>query len=68
MEDHHDDCGDDLISLNDNTEALLIKEPTMLPCDFDTDDALSDEDHNYCRRLRLGDKLNVYPVDLFKGC
>ena len=35
----------------------------MLPCDFDTDDALSDEDHDYCLRLRLGDKLNVYPVD-----
>ena len=27
MEDHHDDCGDDLSSLNDNTEALLMSPP-----------------------------------------
>ena len=64
MEDHYDDCGDDLSSLNENAEALLACECPILPCDFDTDDALSDEDHDHCLKLRLGNKLNAYPVDI----
>ena len=48
MEDHHDDCGDDLCSVHDTTETMFSVEPTILPCEFDTDDALSDEDHDYC--------------------
>ena len=29
MEDHHDDCGDDLSSLHDTTEAMFSVEPTI---------------------------------------
>ena len=46
MEDHHDDCGDDLSSLNIPDVAMS--------CAFDTDDALSDEDHAECLLRRLG--------------
>ena len=66
MDDHHDDCGDDFSSLHDTTETMFSVEPTILPCEFDTDDALSDEDHDYCLKVLLGDKLNAYPVDFSK--
>ena len=39
MEDHHDDFGEDLASLHDKTTVDLV-----YPCDFDSEDALSDED------------------------
>ena len=49
MEDHHDDCGDDLASLNDRETAAAV-----FPCDFDTDDQLSDEDHDNCLKRQMG--------------
>ena len=41
IEDHHDDCGEDLSSLHEGTSSAYI-----YPCDYDTDGALSDDDRN----------------------
>ena len=49
IEDHHDDCGEDLSSLHDGTSSANI-----YPCDYDTDGALSDDDRNECVCLAYG--------------
>jgi hypothetical protein len=49
VEDHYDDCGDDLSSLNDTTLAALVK----FPCEFDTENELSDADRNECLFTQL---------------
>ena len=61
MEDHYDDCGEDLSSLHDKTTTDFV-----YPCDFDTDDALSDDDRNQCLKLQFGAQIQSYPVDLSK--
>ena len=61
MEDHHDDCGEDLSSLHDKSTAALC-----YPCDYDTDDALSDEDRDQCLRLQFGARIQSFPVDVSK--
>ena len=61
MEDHHDDCGDDLSSLRDTTDTAFT-----FPCDFDTDEALSDEDHDQCLKLQFGSVIQAFPIDLSK--
>ena len=61
MEDHHDDCGENLSSLHDKSTTDFVH-----PCDFDTDDALSDEDHNNSLRSQYGSRLQSYPVLLPK--
>ncbi len=38
LEDHHDDCGEDLTSLTGFAD----------PCDYNTDEELSDQDHDVC--------------------
>ena len=61
MEDHHDDCDDNLSSLN------IPEGPDVaLPCAYDTDDALSDEDHDDCMLRQLGNEAHVFPVDISK--
>ena len=62
MEEHYDDCGDDLSSLH------LPEQPpdVALPCAYDTDDALSDEDHNERLLRQLGTNAQVFPVDITK--
>ena len=61
MEDHYDDCGEGLESLHDKTTVDLV-----YPCDFDSEDALSDEDRNQCLRLHFGSRIQSYPVDISK--
>ena len=44
VEDHYDDCGEDLSSLD---KQLDPSDPSFyVPADYDTDQALSDDDHN----------------------
>ena len=38
----------------------------VYPCDFDSEDALSDEDHDQCLRLQFGSRIQSYPVDASK--
>eukprot|EP00974_Lingulodinium_polyedra_P107586 10413031-Lingulodinium_polyedra.AAC.1 len=59
MEDHFDDCGDDG---HDKSEDALLRHP----CDFDTDDELSDLDHDGRARLQSGDRFVAYPIDRTK--
>ena len=58
IEPGHDDCGEDMSSLHDATTSAY--EDT--PCQIDTDDDLSDEDHDFC--------MFYYPTffALFLGC
>ena len=58
VEDHHDDCGEDISSLRDKATVDLV-----YPCDFDSEDALSDEDRDQCLRLHFGSRIQSYPVD-----
>ena len=59
MEDHHDDCGEDLSSLFDKTSSALC-----YPCNYDTDDALSDEDRDLCLRLQFSSRVQSFPIDV----
>ena len=60
MEDHHDDCGDDLSSLDDGK----AEELEAYPHDHRDNDALSDDDHNYCIIQTLWMQgLAAYPID-----
>ena len=61
MKDHHDDCGDGLASLNGRETA-----EALFPCDFDTDDQLSDEDHDNCLKRQMGQFANANPVGMSK--
>ena len=54
VEDHHDDCGDDLSSLD-----LTCYNK---PCHYDTDSDLSDQDHNQCLLAELSQI--AYPIDM----
>ena len=57
VEDHHDDCGENLSSLDDvSTTATFVD-----PYDFDTDEALSDEDHN---AKLLSENVSAFPLDV----
>ena len=61
VEDHYDDCGEDLSSLDprvDQSDARFV-----LPCDYDTDQELSDQDHNECL---LSTTKFCYPIDITK--
>ena len=42
MEYHYDDCGEDLSSFHDQSESVAL----IFPGDFDTEDELSDQDHD----------------------
>ena len=59
MEDHRDDCGEHLSSLHDGTTSALT-----CPCDYDTDDALSDNDRNQCLLMMCGTHAQTYPIDV----
>ena len=61
MEDHHDDCGEDLSSLMDEQGTALC-----CPCGYDSDDILSDEDSNDYLLSTYGKQVQTYPVDLSK--
>ena len=64
MEEHYDDCGDDLSSISEvETTASIPAEKAFY--EFDTDDELSDDDHNFCMMVECG-PLNLYPVDVSK--
>ncbi len=54
VEDHHDDCGDDLSSL----DLTCYNQP----CHYDTDSDLSDQDHNQCLLAELSQI--AYPIDM----
>ena len=46
IEEHYDDCGEDLSSLREQIDEA---DPQYyVPADYDTDQALSDDDHNFC--------------------
>ena len=49
MEYHYDDCGLTFSSLHDITESVAL----IFPCDFDTEDELSDQDHDELMRREL---------------
>ena len=51
MEDHHDDCGEDLSSLTEEQGTALC-----CPCGTDSDDLSTELDH----------MLQAYPIDLSK--
>ena len=59
MEDHHDDCGEDLSSITDLATCALC-----YPCEPGIDDTLSDEDRDECLRLQFGALVQSYPVDI----
>jgi len=59
MEYHHDDYGEDLSSLHDKYESVAL----TFPCDFDTEDELSDQDHNELMRREFGYRLQAFPID-----
>ena len=56
VEDHHDDCGDDLSSLEISCYAQ--------PCDYGTDSDLSDQDHNQCLLAECSQAY--FPIDIGK--
>jgi hypothetical protein len=60
VEDHYDNCGDDLGSLSDTMLAALVKRP----CDSDAENELSDDDRNECLFLEFPRIVQVYPADL----
>eukprot|EP00974_Lingulodinium_polyedra_P120312 11174509-Lingulodinium_polyedra.AAC.1 len=62
MEDHHDDCSKGPSSFHDRAENVLL----CYPCNFDTDEEFSDQDHNECMRLQFGGHPHAYPVDRAK--
>ena len=47
MEDHYDDCGDDLSSLQDKADLQHAGIVDINPCHYDTDDELHNEEINY---------------------
>jgi hypothetical protein len=49
VEDHHDDGGDDLPSLDKDTVWALLRKP----CNFDTNEKLSVQDHSQCLVLHV---------------
>ena len=63
MEDHYDDCGDDLSSLH---------HPDLVGVSFkqchDLDEVLGDEDHELCLKLQFRHCVQCYPVDYDKSC
>ena len=61
MEDHYDDCGDDLSSLQD-TEVVGL---SCRPC-HGLDEVLSDEDHDYWLKAEFRHLVQCYPVDYDK--
>jgi hypothetical protein len=54
VEDHHDDCGDDLTSLDLTCYTH--------PCHYDTDSDLSDQDHNQCLLAEISQI--AFPIDM----
>ena len=58
LEDHFDGCGGDLSSISEvDTNASML---TCIPCcDYDTEDELSDDDHNYCMKLCCANVLFI---------
>ena len=65
-EDHYDDCGDDLSSLHDKTHDSTDKTQDTFACDFDIDDALSDQNHDECMRRQFKEKVQSFPIDITK--
>ena len=64
-EDHYDDCGDDLSSISEADTAAPTTALCLQCCDFDTDDELSDDDHNWCMAKQCGPLL-AFPIDVNK--
>ena len=60
MEDHYDDCGDDLKSLEN--KAYLGE---TQPCQFDSEEELADQEHNHELLSSTPDPLS-YPIDISK--
>ena len=61
VEDHYDDCGEDISSLDPRVDQADTR--FVLPCDYDTDQELSDQDHNECL---LCETKFCYPIDITK--
>ncbi len=59
-EDHYDDCGDDLTSLNE--VAYVEKSPN----EYNTDEELSDQDNNQCLFKFVQLTQCAYPIDVAK--
>ena len=57
VEEHYDDCGDDLSSLTGADEEALAN-----AC-FDHDDILSDEDRDLCLLAQHRARVQAYPID-----
>ena len=66
MEDHYDDCGDDLSSLQDKTDLEHAGIVNLKPCDYDSEDELQYDENNKLLKYTLKDNLMVYPIDLTK--
>ena len=62
MEDHYDDCGDDMSSLHDDEATVGF---ASRQC-YDFDDVLSDEDHDYCLKAEFKHRVQCYPIDVSK--
>ena len=62
MENHYDDCGDDMSSLHDRDDVKQAN-LTSEPCDFDTEDELEDQDFNLMMKTQYGQRIQAYPVD-----
>jgi hypothetical protein len=61
IEDHYDDCGDDLSSLHDAEVVGL----SCRQC-HDLNEVLSDEEDDNCLKAEFGHRVQCYPVDYDK--
>jgi hypothetical protein len=59
VEEHYDDCGDDLSSLQEDTMHGLVRR-----CDFDSENELSDQDHEDCLYLDIPWRWWAFPIDV----
>ena len=66
MEDHYDDRGDDLSSLQLKEDLNETDVALIMPCYYDTDDELQDEEANCLLKRRFGDRIQCYPIDISK--
>ena len=63
IEDHHDDCGNDMSSLQDRGDYDNVDTNLVQPCDFDTDDELLDDQRNHVLRAPSGNSNHSYPIN-----
>ena len=61
VEDHHDDCGNDLSSLDGREVSAFTA-----PCDYNTDEEFEDEYSNMCLLSELGQSVLCFPIDVSK--